>query len=41
MCFLTLFGIYNDQVQASDLFLATNKAIFLKTKNINKSKMYV
>ena len=35
----------NNQAQASDQFLATtklatNKAICLKTKNINKSKMY-
>jgi hypothetical protein len=28
------------QVQASNQFLATNKAICLKTKKINKSKMY-
>jgi hypothetical protein len=28
------------QVQASNHFLATNKAICLKTKKINKSKMY-
>ena len=28
------------QAQASDQFLATNKAICLKTKKINKNKMY-
>jgi len=32
--------IKKDQAQASDQFLATNKAICLKTKQNNKSKMY-
>ena len=35
---LIIYRIY--QAQASDQFLATNKAICLKTKKINKSKMY-
>ena len=40
-----LAAVYLNQAQASDQFLAitklaTNKAICLKTKKINKSKMY-
>ena len=30
-----------NQAQANDQFLTTNKATCLKTKNINKSKVYI
>ena len=37
---MIIYIAFYNQAQASDQFLATNKAICLKTKKINKSKMY-